>query len=72
MNRKNFYLLLILFGISFVNTVHAQISGGKISGIILDAETKEPLIGAIVTVLGTSMGAPTDIDGHFVVLNISP
>jgi TonB-dependent SusC/RagA subfamily outer membrane receptor len=36
-----------------------------ISGVIIDAETSEPLIGANVLVTGTSLGTITDIDGSY-------
>ena len=36
-----------------------------ISGVISDAETGEPLIGANILVEGTSIGAVTDIDGSY-------
>ncbi len=43
---------------------------GKISGRIIDRETKEPLVGATVMLEGTSMGAATDRDGSFYILNV--
>ncbi|MFN4111056.1 MAG: TonB-dependent receptor [Ignavibacteria bacterium] len=45
---------------------------GKIIGTIKDANTKEPLIGANVILVGTSLGAATDVKGSFVILNIPP
>lgn len=45
---------------------------GKLAGTVVDAATKEPLIGASVLVVGTSMGAATDMDGHFIILNVPP
>jgi len=45
---------------------------GKISGTVTDSQTGDRLIGANVTVQGTSMGAAADLDGHYVILNISP
>ncbi len=47
----------------------AQIAG-KISGTVKDQQTKEPLVGVNITVLGTRMGATTDIDGAFFILNL--
>ncbi len=38
---------------------------GKIRGIVFDANSKEPLIGANVIIKGTSIGAATDIEGKF-------
>jgi TonB-linked SusC/RagA family outer membrane protein len=37
----------------------------EISGTVKDAETGEPLVGASVQVKETSIGAITDLDGHF-------
>ncbi|MGA3287310.1 MAG: TonB-dependent receptor [Bacteroidota bacterium] len=45
-------------------------TSGKISGVVTDAVTGEPLIGANIVVLGTSMGAATDIEGTFFMINI--
>jgi len=45
---------------------------GKISGVISDASSGKPLIGANVMLDGTSLGAATDIDGYYNILNISP
>lgn len=58
-------LLLVVIGTA---SVFAQY--GKIAGTILDKETEEPMVGAIVTVEGTSYGAATDVDGKFVILNV--
>jgi hypothetical protein len=43
---------------------------GKIKGIVTDQATNEPLIGASVSVEGTSLGAATDIDGNYTILNV--
>lgn len=45
---------------------------GKISGYVSDASTKEPLIGANIIIPGTTIGAATDIEGFFVILNVPP
>jgi len=45
---------------------------GKISGVIVDAKTGEPLPGAVVQLEGTSIGAQTNLDGEYVILNIPP
>jgi outer membrane receptor for ferrienterochelin and colicin len=47
-------------------------STGKLSGSIKDAQTGEPLVGANVIIEGTNFGAATNVDGEFVILNISP
>jgi hypothetical protein len=45
---------------------------GKISGVVKDASTNEVLIGANVLIEGTTMGAATNVDGYFVILNVPP
>jgi len=45
---------------------------GKISGVVLDAGTKEPLIGANILIVGTKMGATAGVDGSYFILNIPP
>jgi outer membrane receptor protein involved in Fe transport len=45
-------------------------STGKISGVATDAETGEPLIGANIVLIGTSLGASTDLDGNYFILNV--
>lgn len=44
---------------------------GKMSGKVTDHETKEPLVGATVILEGTALGASTDINGQYVILNVS-
>ncbi|WP_169316208.1 TonB-dependent receptor [Mucilaginibacter paludis] len=38
---------------------------GFIEGVVIDAKTKETLIGATISVSGTTNGTQTDINGHF-------
>ena len=45
---------------------------GKITGKVIDAETKEPLTGATVGIQGTTRGALVDYDGNFLILNVPP
>lgn len=50
----------------------ALAQSGKITGVVLDAETGEPLIGATVGIKGTTKGAITDLDGKYLMLNVAP
>ena len=60
-------LILIICAISlFAGTT------GKIVGKIFDKETGEGLPFANVVLIGTGMGAATDINGEFLILNIPP
>ncbi|MFA6541634.1 MAG: TonB-dependent receptor [Bacteroidota bacterium] len=45
---------------------------GSISGTVTDKSNNEVLIGANVLLIGTSVGASTDIDGHFEIKNLAP
>jgi hypothetical protein len=47
-------------------------STGKIAGKVIDAATREPLVGANVTIVGTMMGNSTNADGEFFIINIPP
>lgn len=67
---KRMYLLftLSLFAVSqaFAGTT------GKVSGVVKDAQTGEVLPGANVVVIGTRLGATTDVDGAYFILNVPP
>lgn len=46
-------------------------TSGKISGRVVD-DNGEPLPSANVVLVGTSLGANTDIEGYYVILNVPP
>ena len=74
MRRKHFqicYLFLTLLIFISVTTGYGAVTG-KISGTIRDAGTGEPLIGANIMIAGTSIGAATDIEGKYQIINIPP
>ncbi|HSQ74522.1 MAG TPA: TonB-dependent receptor, partial [Bacteroidota bacterium] len=54
-----------------VSTALAQ-DGGKLSGIVRDRATREPLPGVNVTIRGTKMGASTSTTGAYFILNVNP
>lgn len=45
---------------------------GKLAGKITDRSTSEPIIGANVIVVGTTLGASIGVDGSYTILNIPP
>lgn len=47
-------------------------STGKIAGRVIDEKTREPLVGVNVILEETVLGAATDLDGNYVVLNVPP
>ncbi|MBW7889400.1 MAG: carboxypeptidase-like regulatory domain-containing protein, partial [Bacteroidetes bacterium] len=63
---KNIFLLLAVATMAIAGTT------GKLSGTITDAATKEPVTGAIIQVIGTPLGAVSDVDGRFIILNLQP
>ena len=67
--KKILTLSIFIFYLSF-----EAFSGttGKIAGKVTDAETKEPLIGVNVVIVGQTLGAASDIDGEFYIINVPP
>ena len=62
-------IYLIITSLLFTGSLISQTTG-KISGIVKDADTDEPLIAANVIVQGTAFGAATDLDGSYYIINI--
>ncbi len=54
-------LLLLFHSLLFISFIFSQ----EVSGILLDKQTGEALIGATVSVKGTATGTATDLDGKF-------
>ncbi len=50
----------------------AAFAQGSVSGVALDGETKEGLIGASVLLEGTAKGNITEFDGSFVIADVTP
>ncbi|MBU1113567.1 MAG: TonB-dependent receptor [Bacteroidetes bacterium] len=69
---KKHLLLSLFFFTLFASTILFAGSVGKVAGIVKDKETGEPLPFANVFVDGTTMGAATDMDGNFTILNVPP
>jgi hypothetical protein len=72
MNKIFTNVLVALSLLILTSSAFAQLGVGKISGKVLDADTREPLIGANIIILSTNLGAATDIDGSYFILNITP
>ncbi len=64
--QRKFYLALFIA--AFVPIL--VFAAGKIRGKVTDAGTGEPLVGANVVVVGTQMGAASNVSGEFVILNV--
>ncbi len=65
MQRKLFMALLVA---AFVPAL--VLAAGKFKGKVTDASTGEPLVGANVVIVGTQMGAATNVYGEFSILNV--
>ena len=55
-------LQTIFFSLLIVTSAFADIN---VKGMVIDADTSEPMIGVSVLVMGTSTGTVTDFDGNF-------
>ncbi len=59
------FSLLLPLGLIAGNT-------GKIAGTVIDTDTNEPLPGVNVFIEGMPVGAATDLDGQYFIINIPP
>ena len=50
----------------------AQLSLGKVSGVVVDSATREPLPAASVRIEGTVLGAMANDMGEYFILNVPP
>jgi len=69
---SSFFLLSGFLTASTISTpaipeVSALADGIKITGKVIDSETKETIIGAIVTLKNSTTGTTTDIDGNYTI-----
>jgi outer membrane receptor protein involved in Fe transport len=69
-NRIIFLFLYVL--INMMGTLIYPGTTGKIAGRILDKNTGEPLLGANIILMGTTLGASADVDGNYFIINIPP
>lgn len=67
--RYSLFALCTIF--LLLNPLSAQ-TVGKLAGTVTDAVTNEPLPGANVEIVGERLGAATDLDGVYFILNIPP
>jgi len=64
---------LLVFIAFFMVTQDAKAAvTGKIAGVVRNAQTGEPLLGANVVVQGTDLGAACDADGYFYIIRLEP
>ncbi len=77
--KKNVFLFgteiskkIVFIALFFLITSGLIAQKGSISGKILDTQNSEPLIGAAVTIAGTTNGSATDFDGNYTIPNLNP
>ncbi len=61
-----FTLFIFLFSSILAGTT------GKLSGNVADSRTGEPLVGVNIVIVGTQMGAITDIHGDYAIISVVP
>jgi TonB-dependent receptor len=64
--------IFILLSLSFLIQTNLFSQKGGIKGVISDSKSEEVLIGANILIQGTDLGTSTDLDGSYVLQNISP
>ncbi len=67
MKKLNILILIFFVAVFAPISVHAE----SVKGYVYDNKTKEPIIGALVTIQGQNIGAQTDFDGRFLINDIS-
>lgn len=68
-------MLALMLAVIFMVGCTAPVRGfstGKLAGVVTDQETGEPLPGVSVIIVGTTVGASTNIRGQFFIINIPP
>ena len=65
---KNILTLLLFFSSSIL---YAGITG-TLKGKVVDKKTGDPLIGCNIIIVGTDLGAATDIDGNYKIIKVPP
>ena len=66
LNMRNLFLLTLL--LLFTTSISAQ--NGTIRGFVYNKESGEPIIFCNVSLEGTTMGAPTDVNGYFSIAKV--
>ena len=65
-SRSLFTLIFLLLA----TVAMSQTSNGIIYGTVLEAKSKQPVIGASVSIEGTTIGTSTDLDGKFLLQDL--
>ena len=69
---RRYILLQVCILSLIISTAVFAGTTGKIAGKVIDASTKDPLVGVNVFIPNTSLGASTDLDGNYFIVNLPP
>jgi len=69
-NRSKF-VCLILLAFLLISQSFTSAQTGTIRGLVTDKTTKDALVGANIIVQGTNLGAAADLDGGYIIHNVS-
>jgi TonB-dependent receptor len=69
--NKSKIVYIALLALLIVSQSFTLAQTGTLKGVVSDKTTKEVLVGANVIVRGTNLGAAADIDGNYIIHNIS-
>lgn len=67
MIKRVLILLIAIYSTSLFSANY-----GKITGDIVDSETGKPIVGVNITVQGTSLGAASDEEGKYIIIQVPP
>jgi hypothetical protein len=71
--NKRIIIIIVIFACLFLPiTIILAGTTGKIAGKVRDGEKGEPLPGANVIIEGTTLGAVTDVEGDYFIINVPP
>lgn len=65
---KKFWIFILLLAPVFL---FAGVTG-KVAGTVTDAHSGDPLPGANIQIVGSALGASSDVQGNFTILNVPP
>jgi len=71
-NKLLFSLMLVCVALFVYHGSALAGITGKVAGVVTDAATGEPLPAVNIVIEGTTLGAATDADGHYFIINIPP
>ena len=70
MNKSGFYIFLIVLSIIFLPAF--LLASSKITGKVVDKSNGDPLPGASVYLVNTSIGVASDLKGNYTINNVPP